>query len=75
MGEYVTLAQLEYVERQNRRKNIVTAARILLLVAILSLWEVSASLGMINDFIFSSPSRMVACFWSMVMDRSVFYHK
>ena len=74
MGEYVTLAQLEYVERQNRRKNIVTAARILLLVAILSLWEVSASLGMINDFIFSSPSRMVACFWSMVMDRSVFYH-
>lgn len=74
MEEYVTLAQLEYVEKQNQRRTMVFAARILLLVATLSLWEVSARLGFINDFIFSSPSRMAVCFWSMVMDRSIFYH-
>lgn len=74
MEEYVTLAQLEYVEKQNQRRTMVFAARILLLVATLSLWEVSTRLGFINDFIFSSPSRMAVCFWSMVMDRSIFYH-
>ena len=69
-----TLAQQEYVIKQNQRKRMVTAARILLLVTILVLWEISAGMGWINDFIFSSPSKMAACFWSMATDRSIFYH-
>ncbi|MBQ7795371.1 MAG: ABC transporter permease [Lachnospiraceae bacterium] len=74
MRENETLAQQEYVAKQVRRRNMVTAARILLLVVILVLWEVSARTGLINDFIFSSPSRMMICFLSMVTDRSIFYH-
>lgn len=69
-----TLAQQEYVERQNRRKQMVAAARVLLLIFILVLWEVSARMGWINDFIFSSPSKIAACFLTMAKDRSVFYH-
>ncbi len=74
MGEQVTLAQLEYVEKQHRRKQMVMISRCLLLAVILAAWEISARAGWINDFIFSSPSRMTACFWSMVLDRSIFYH-
>ena len=74
MREKETLAQQEYVAKQNRRRQTVTAARVLLLVSILVLWECCARVGVINEFIFSSPSKMASCFWSMVMDRSMFYH-
>ena len=74
MKEYVTLAQQEYVARQIRRRHMVIAARIILLIGFLALWELCARFGLINDFIFSSPVRMWHCFWSMVGDGSVFHH-
>ncbi len=74
MREPETLAQQEFVARQNRRQKMVTMARIFLLIFVLVLWEFSARTGIINDFIFSSPTRMVVCFWSMVLDWSIFYH-
>jgi len=48
--------------------------RTMLLVLLLSLWELCARLGMINDFIFSSPSRVTICFLNMVVDKSIFMH-
>ena len=69
-----TLAQQEYVAKQVRRRKMVTVVRVLLLVVFLALWEISARTGLINDFIFSSPSRMVLCFQSMVLDGSIFLH-
>ena len=69
-----TLAQQEYVARQIQRHRLVSGIRLLLLAAILALWEISAGIGLINDFIFSSPSRMIRCFLSMVSDGSIFYH-
>lgn len=74
MKQKETLAQQEYVARQVRRRQMVTAARIMILVMVLILWEVSARTGVINDFIFSSPSRMALTFLSMAADRSIFYH-
>jgi len=72
--EEVRTAQMKYVEKQRQRKRLVTAARVLLLAVILFLWEVSARAGWINDFIFSSPCRMIAAFWSMILDKTIFYH-
>lgn len=69
-----TLAQQAFVAKQKKRRQIVTLLRVVLLVAILLGWEVSARLGVINDFIFSSPSRMAGCFWGMVLDKSIFLH-
>ena len=69
-----TLAQQEYVAKQVRRRKMVTVVRVLLLVVFLALWEISARPGLINDFFFSSPSRMVLCFQSMVLDGSIFLH-
>ena len=72
--EEVRTAQMKYVEKQRQRKRLVTAARVLLLAVILVFWEVSARAGWINDFIFSSPCRMIAAFWSMILDKTIFYH-
>lgn len=69
-----SLAQQEFVSKQLRRRKKVVVFRVLLLIAILVLWEVSAAVGLINDFIFSSPSRILSLFWSMILDRSIFYH-
>lgn len=71
---FPTLAQQEFIAKEKRHKKNVTIYRVMLLVLFLALWELSARLGIINDFIFSSPSRIVLCFWSMVQDGSIFIH-
>ena len=74
MKTHETLAQQEFVAKQMKRRRMVTYTRILLLVLILVLWEFAARTGLINDFIFSSPSRIMLTFASMVLDGSVFLH-
>lgn len=74
MKSHETLAQQEFVEKQMRRRRMVILARALLFIGILVLWEICAGTGLINDFIFSSPSRIAACFSSMVLDGSIFLH-
>ena len=69
-----TLAQQEFIEKEKLHRRNVRVWRTMLLVLLLSLWELCARLGMINDFIFSSPSRVTACFLTMVVDKSIFMH-
>ncbi len=69
-----TLAQQEFIEKERQHRRNIRVWRSMLLVLLLSLWELCARLGMINDFIFSSPSRVTTCFLSMVMDKSIFMH-
>lgn len=63
-----------FLYRLRRHRLIVCAARILILILFLFLWEVCADYGIIDSFIFSSPSRIALCFWEMVLDRSIFLH-
>lgn len=74
MKEEVTMAQQAYVVRQNQRRRWVVLARALLLAAVLGMWEISARAGIINDFIFSSPTKMFQTLITMISDKSVFYH-
>ena len=69
-----TLAQQEFIAREKQHRKQVAVTRIMLLVLLLSLWELCASLEIINDFIFSSPSRVIFCFWNMMQDGSIFMH-
>lgn len=69
-----TLAQQEFIAKEKLHRRNVRILRIMLLVLLLALWELCAQLGIINDFIFSSPSRMVTCFLSMMKDGSIFMH-
>ena len=66
--------QLHYLRIQKRHKYIVKCSRILILFTFLFLWEFSANTGIIDSFIFSSPSRIVLCFWEMFLDKSIFLH-
>lgn len=70
----ITPGQKQYLRRMKRRKYFILAARILILILFLVLWEVCSDTGIIDSFIFSSPSRIALCFWEMVLDRSIFLH-
>ena len=66
--------QALFLRSLKRHRLFVLVARILILILFLLLWEVCADTGIIDSFIFSSPTRICACFWEMVLDRSIFLH-
>lgn len=70
----VSEAQQVYLDGIRREKIRVNCARVLILVIFIAVWEVCAQSGIINDFIFSSPSRIMKCFVSMCADGSLFRH-
>lgn len=67
-------AQQQYMEKEHLHKRRVAVIRSMLLVLLLAVWELCAELELIDDFIFSSPSRVLFCFWDMVLDGSIFGH-
>lgn len=61
--------------RQHRRHHHQVALwRVLIFLLFLALWEVSANLGWIDSFFFSSPSRVVLCFIKQVRTNSMLSH-
>mgnify|MGYP006895730407 CR=1 FL=1 len=66
--------QLHYLNMHRRHKRIIVVSRISILLTFLFLWEFSANTGLIDSFIFSSPSRIALCFLEMTGDGSIFRH-
>ena len=66
--------QKQYLHRQLLHSRFIICARIFLLLFFLIQWEVCANTGIIDSFIFSSPSRIALCFWEMVLNQSIFLH-
>mgnify|MGYP004496618807 CR=1 FL=1 len=66
--------QLAYLRKCKHHRIFICICRFLLLIGFLFFWEYSANAGIVDSFIFSSPSRIVRCFWQMVLDRSIFVH-
>lgn len=66
--------QLTYLQKQQHHRFIVIFSRISIFIAFLAVWEFSSQLGLIDSFIFSSPSQVILCFWGMVLDKSIFLH-
>ena len=67
-------AQKQYLLRVKREKNLIRVSRTLLFLGFLILWEISARLGWIDSFIFSSPSEIWITFLKMLKDQSLFTH-
>ena len=59
-------AQELYIRRQKHTKIAIRVVQFAILFSFLILWEVSASLGWIDSFIFSSPSKLYICFRSLL---------
>ena len=51
--------QLLYIKRTRQHKHLVLFFQFFLLIFFLTLWEFTSRIGIINTFIFSSPSRMI----------------
>ena len=66
--------QLHYLNMHRRHKRIIAVSRVSILLAFLFLWEFAANTGLIDSFIFSSPSRIALCFLEMTGDGSIFRH-
>lgn len=69
-----SVTQIQFIKKYKRNIWIVRCARILLLIGFLLLWEISSATGVIDSFIFCSPSKVAVCFWEMVLDQSIFLH-
>lgn len=61
MSHHELSAQDLFVRRQKHTKMLIHVLQCTILIAFLILWEVSASLGWIDSFIFSSPSKLFLC--------------
>jgi len=69
-----SIAQIEFVKANKRHKKIVSILRIIILIAFIAVWEIAARTGLIDDFIFSSPYRILICFINMVKTGAIFFH-
>lgn len=66
--------QYQYVQKQKKEHRCILAVRVVLLLAFLGIWEFTSCRGMIDSFIFSSPTEIVNCFLRMAEDQSIFRH-
>jgi len=57
-----------------RKKWLVAACQVLILLAFFGLWELAARLGWVEAFIFSSPTRMYAMLLSMIESGELLRH-
>ena len=71
----MSVKQQEFLKGRQKHRTIVSVFRVLILLLFFILWEISSATGLIDSFIFSSPSKIVRCFWNMVCDRSIFLHR
>ncbi|WP_202621518.1 ABC transporter permease [Anaerocolumna sedimenticola] len=61
---------LNYIKKMHN----VRIYQMVIIVSFLLLWEISTRIGIVDSFIFSSPSRVIRCFVEMAADGSIFYH-
>lgn len=70
----ISLAQQSFLERKRRQRHWIAAARLLLFLLFLAIWEGAAQIHLIDAFIFSSPSRVYGTFKAMLLNKSIFLH-
>lgn len=70
----ISSAQKKYLRSRRREKYLVLFLRIFLLIFFFAIWELAASLGWIDAFIFSSPRRVFLTFLDMMKNQSLLSH-
>lgn len=68
------LSQQEFLRLHKKKENKIIFFRILIFAAFFFIWEFSAYFGLLNDFIFSSPSRIVNAFIFLMSGGAIFGH-
>lgn len=70
----ISNAQVDFIKKHQNRQRKNRFYQIIILVAFVGLWEITAYAGILNSFIFSSPSRIIKTMTSMASDGELFYH-
>ncbi len=63
-----------YLKSRKRRERFITFMRYAILIALLALWEITARLGWIDPFVFSSPVRIVSTIGRLYANGELFMH-
>lgn len=69
-----SLAQIQFLKSRKREKQFIFTARCLIFIVFLISWELSARTGVIDSFIFSSPSQIALSFRHMCLEEGLFNH-
>lgn len=70
----LSIAQKNYLMTQKKHKRSIVCSRFLIFVIFIMLWESAAFFHLIDSFIFSSPSRILHCFYRMLLEQSLLRH-
>lgn len=73
-AEQLSKAQREYLLQCKREKRRVKLWQWVLMFGFLTAWEAGARCGIINSFVFSSPSGVIDTMITMSKDGSLWYH-
>lgn len=66
--------QEQYLQKLKNNKRLITTMRMLIFVSFFALWELFSRTGVIDDFIFSSPTRIVKTLFDMISEGTFFGH-
>ncbi|MCM1256672.1 MAG: ABC transporter permease [Butyrivibrio sp.] len=70
----LSAAQIAFLQAHKRRKIRIHLYRIGILILFLFFWEFSTYKGWVDDFIFSSPSKLMLCCYRMIRENQLFFH-
>lgn len=70
----VSEKQREFIIRCIRQKQEIRVLQISIFLLFILAWETAARFDLVDPFVFSSPSRMFACFLDLSADGSIYYH-
>lgn len=66
--------QREYIALCIHRRRVIRALQISIFLIFIAVWEITTFFGIVDPFVFSSPSRMFKCFVTLSADGSIYYH-
>lgn len=65
---------IDYIKKIKKKNTLIQVSRILLLIILLSLWEILAKFNIIDSFITSSPSKIVKTTVNLFNENNLLYH-
>lgn len=66
--------QKEYIRKYKLNKLVILIIQVGLIIGFLSIWEYLSTNGIINSFMFSSPSKVVDTIYGLYRDNNLFRH-
>lgn len=70
----VSAAQKAFIRKRFLKSRRIRIYQLLILIGFIAFWELSTIYGLVDSFIFSSPSRVVKTIAVMTVDGQLFYH-